>query len=131
MLQEVVALNKWHKEQLAAAARSHEEAVQVQQRDAKEQLAEQARAIASARSALQAANAASSQASQVCYSSLAAPGTFQCGASAGRPYLCQAPSMKPIWHGGPSTPVFSHLPPPPAPVLVPFLLVVSRGQYTM
>ena len=82
VLQEVVYLKEQHEKAMAAAARMYEEAVQVQQRDAREQLAEQGRAVASARSALQAANTASSQASQVRYSSLAAPCTFLCFPSA-------------------------------------------------
>ena len=75
-------MKEQHEKAMAAAARMHEEAMQVQQQDAREQLAEQARAVASARSALQAANAASSQASQVRHSSLAAPCIVWCCPSA-------------------------------------------------
>ena len=64
-LQEIVGLKEQHKEDMAAAARLHEEAVQVQQQDAKEQLAEQGRAVANAEKAVRNANDASKQASQV------------------------------------------------------------------
>ena len=58
-------LKKQHKEEMAAAARLHEEAVQVQQRDVKKKLAEQGRAVANAQKAVHDANDASKQASQV------------------------------------------------------------------
>ena len=65
MLQAVAHLKEQHKKDLAAAARRHEEAVQMQQRDAKKQLAEQGRAVAIAEKAVHDANDASKQASQV------------------------------------------------------------------
>ena len=58
-------LKEQHREEMAAAARLHEEAVQVQQADAKRQLAEQGRAVAIAEKAVRDANDASKQASQV------------------------------------------------------------------
>ena len=65
VLQALADQKEQHRKDLAAAARRHEEAVQVQQMEAKKQLAEQGRAVANAEKAVRDAIDASKQASQV------------------------------------------------------------------
>ena len=105
-------MKEQHEKAMAAAARMHEEAVQVQQQNAKEQLDEQNRAVASAKSALQ---AASRQASQVCYSSLAAPCTSQSCPSAWHPAFTLPGAVGEAHMAqGPLNPnLFPSTPPPP------------------
>lgn len=71
-LQKMSTLKEQHKQGIAAEQKKCREAVQGQHK-ANTALAQKDRALANAQKALTDAHAASDQASQVCYSSLAAP----------------------------------------------------------